>query len=744
MKTKDCPIAVVGMNVLVPGSQNIDGFWRDICSGKVHFKDVPEDRWKIDDYYDSNPKAIDKTYSRKGAFLDDIDFHPMEYGIPPNLMESTDSSQLLSLIVAKRLLWDTFEKPNSEINREKISVILGVDGTTQLMTHVFSRLDRPIWMEGLIENGVSKEHAEKICESIASKYASWSEATFPGFLPNVISGRIANKMDLGGSNFITGAACASSLAAVNMSINELKLDHADTVITGGVDNLMHIGMYMSFSKTPAFSPTQQCRPFSKSGDGMVIGEGVTFFALRKLEQAMDEGNNIHAVIKGIGSSSDGKSSSIYAPHPKGQELAISRSLEDAGYDHSTVELIEAHGTATKAGDKAEIEGLSAVFKLKESDFGTQRCAIGSLKSQYGHTKNNAGAMGLAKAILALKHKTLPPTCGVDEPRDSINSKELSSFYVNNVPRPWIANNHPRRAGVSSFGFGGTNFHISVEEHTGENKAYIESPLLNHVLLISADNKDDLIKKINELKIHDDTSFLRECRLSHDSFDDSKQHKIAISIRRYKQFKKFVSHILENTISPSNYWKNIDGICEYFYKNNNDNENIEVKWNNKSDAKLREGISFYTAFEQCRDSHSKFSEENKENYNFLKNILYPIPAFSPEEIETQIDKLKSFQEITNDSLKRMMGELFNDLNVSVNYINDESKITRISAKINDEKIEINTSEDLYKLLSVMRINSIKVDLNALYKNTRPTDKYAPEPKSKFKIPINGALFNLKKK
>ena len=182
-------------------------------------------------------------------------------------------------------------------------------------------------------------------------------------MANVVAGRIAHKLDLGGTNFVTDAACASSLAAINIAINELTVGQSDLVITGGVDALNTISMFMCFSKTPALSATGDCRPFSNNADGTMLGEGLGMIAIKRLEDAKRDGDQIYAVIKGIGSSSDGKGSAVYAPVPEGQAKCLQRAYEVAGYGAETVELLEAHGTATKAGDLAEFTGLSQVYIL---------------------------------------------------------------------------------------------------------------------------------------------------------------------------------------------------------------------------------------------------------------------------------------------------------------------------------------------------------------------------------------------
>ena len=459
------PVAVVGLSALLPGSKDGHGFWRDVLAGRDLITDVPPTHWLIEDYYDPDKNAPDKTYVKRGAFVPQVDFDPIEHGVPPTIVPATDTSQLLALIVAKQVLEDATGGQFDKLDRDRVSVILGVTSAQELLVEMGSRLQRPIWVKALREEGLPEDEVQKICDRIASSYTPWQESTFPGVLGNVIAGRIANRLDLGGTNCVTDAACASSFSALAMGAQELYLGDSDLVITGGVETFNDIFMYMCFSKTPALSETGDCRPFAENADGTMLGEGLAMMALRRLEDAERDGDHIYAVVRGIGSSSDGRAKSVYAPVPEGQAKALRRAYEVAGYGPESVELIEAHGTATRAGDAAEFEALDTVFE-QTGRKDRQWCALGSVKSQIGHTKAAAGAAGLFKVIMALHHKVLPPTIKVERPNPKL-ALEKSPFYINTRARPWLREgSHPRRGSVSSFGFGGSNFHIAVEEYTG--------------------------------------------------------------------------------------------------------------------------------------------------------------------------------------------------------------------------------------------------------------------------------------
>ena len=461
------PIAVVGLGALFPGSATPLAFWRDILEGRDRLTDVPRTHWLASDYYDPKPGTPDKVYSARGGFLPEVEFSPMEYGMPPNAMPSTDTAQLLALVVAKHALLEATRGKFETVDRSRMSVMLGVASATELVGTMCGRLQKPVVEHAMRTAGLEPDEVARVSKIFDSCYVPWQESTFPGLLGNVVAGRVTNRLDLGGTNIVVDAACAGSLAAISMAINDLTLGNSDLVLTGGVDALNDILMYMCFAQTGALSLSGDCRPFSDQSDGTMLGEGVGVLALRRLDDAERDGDAIYAVIRGLGSSSDGKAKSIYAPSAAGQTLALRRAYAHAGYGPETVGLVEAHGTGTVAGDAAEVEALRIVFD--EAGAPRHHCALGSVKAQIGHTKAAAGAAGMIKTILALHHKVLPPTIKVRAPNEKLHLDE-SPFYLNTETRPWVHDApHPRRASVSALGFGGTNFHVALEEYVGPSE-----------------------------------------------------------------------------------------------------------------------------------------------------------------------------------------------------------------------------------------------------------------------------------
>jgi len=460
--TLNIPLAIVGIGCLFPQADSKENFWANIKGGVDSITDIPETHWRVADLYDPDPKTPDKTYGKRGGFLEPIDFNPLEFSIQPNILEAIDTSQLLGLIAAREALKDAGYDPAGEFARERVSVLLGVTGALEMVIPLGARLGHPFWRKALKDAGVPDDVAQEVVERIADNYVPWQENSFPGLLGNVVAGRISKQFDLGGTNSVIDAACGSSLSAVHMAAMELACGRSDMVITGGIDTFNDIFMYTCFSKTPALSPSNIIRPFDSESDGTLIGEGLGLVVLKRLADAERDNDQIYAVTRGIGTASDGKKGAIYEPNAAGQKKALTSAYQLADIDPATISLVEAHGTGTRVGDATEIKALREVYG--ESD-GQPWCALGSVKSQIGHTKASAGSAGLIKIALALYNKVLPPTINVSKPQEVISSGN-SPFYVNTTTRPWLATpNHPRRAAVSAFGFGGSNFHCVLEEHS---------------------------------------------------------------------------------------------------------------------------------------------------------------------------------------------------------------------------------------------------------------------------------------
>ncbi|MFK5984782.1 MAG: beta-ketoacyl synthase N-terminal-like domain-containing protein, partial [Pseudomonadota bacterium] len=651
---QETPIAIVGMASLFPESKNVHEFWENIM-GKVDCViDVPSDRWEIDDLYNADPATADKSYSKRGGFIPDIDFDPMEFGLPPNILEVTDSSQLLSLVVARDLLKDCGYK-DGNFDRLNTGIILGVGGGQKLITPLVSRLQGPIWEKVLRSSGVAEDDIQILIEKMKKAYIPWVENSFPGMLGNVIAGRVANRFDLGGTNCVVDAACAGSLAAMKMAISDLLEYKANAMITGGVDTDNSPFMYLNFSKTPAFTTDEVPKPFDKDSHGIVIGEGVGMIMLKRLEDAERDGDRIYSVIKGVGTSSDGRFKSIYAPCSAGQSVAVNRAYEDAGFDKNTIELVEAHGTGTKAGDAAEFDGLKLSFDVDEHD--KQYIALGSVKSQIGHTKTAAGSAGIIKTAMALYHKVLPATINIDQPNPKLGIDE-SSFYLNTATRPWINNAAtPRRAGVSSFGFGGSNYHFVLEEYiantdkqqNGQKFTRIHETPRSYVL--HAKNPTELKAQcqswLNTLK-SDDSGFeyYNFIQATKDSTIAENEARLGFIALDQQAVMKQLSNAIEqfDKDQDKEVWKHLSGV-HYRSKALAKDSKVVALFSGQGSQYLDMCKDLSINFPEMRDSFAKMGKLLKDdNDTLLSSAVYPQQVFDKESQDAQKQRLNLTQYI----------------------------------------------------------------------------------------------------
>ncbi len=471
---RPCDIAIVGMDCLFPEADNLESYWENILNRVDVLEEVPAERWDWKLYFDSDRTARDKVYSKWGGFIKPVKFDPARYGMPPNVMPSVEPLQLLVLEVVRRAVEDAgyVSRP---FNRTRTSVVLGAGGGVADRGNGYGfRSLLPYFMT---KAGRPEEEARQLIEQLDGELPEWTEDSFPGLLMNVASGRVSNRFDFGGTNYTVDAACASSLAAVRQGMLELITGSSDTVIVGGADTMQSPFAYLCFSKTQALSPTGVSRSFDANADGIVTSEGIAALVLKRLDDAERDGDHIYAVIKGVGTSSDGRNKGLTAPRSEGQVRGMMRAYEQAGYCPSTVGLFEGHATGTVAGDRAEIESMSTI--ARQTGARPNSIAIGSVKSMIGHTKCTAGVAGLMKAAMALHRRVLPPTLHVDAPNPGLGEK--SPLYLNTETRPWIKDDAtgPRRAGVSAFGFGGTNFHATLEEYVPSTGAPSERPAVRH-------------------------------------------------------------------------------------------------------------------------------------------------------------------------------------------------------------------------------------------------------------------------
>jgi acyl transferase domain-containing protein/NAD(P)-dependent dehydrogenase (short-subunit alcohol dehydrogenase family)/acyl carrier protein len=640
-------VAIIGMGCFFPKASGLKEYWRLLSRGQDAIDRVPETHWSPDDFYDKDPKTPDHVYCRRGGFLSSISFDPTEFGIPPSILEATDTSQLLGLVAAKTALEDAGYGGGRPFNRNKTSVILGVTGTQELVIPLGARLGHPIWRRALKAAGVPPEQAEAVVERIAEGYVSWQENSFPGLLGNVIPGRISNRLNLGGTNCAVDAACASSMSAMHLALMELLTGRADMAVTGGVDTLNDIFMHMCFSKTPILSPTEDVRPFSKDADGSILGEGIGIMVFKRLEDAERDGDRIYAVIRGVGTSSDGRSNSIYAPLAEGQMAALRRAYEQAGIHPQTIELIESHGTGTRVGDAVEFKGLNLVFSGQEDADAAAPprnwCALGSVKSMIGHTKAAAGAAGLIKTVLSLYHKVLPPTLKVGEPDPDLGISD-SPFYLNTQARPWLPKEHPRRAGVSAFGFGGSNFHMVLEEYQRE-KTDVSWDGSVEIVALSGATPEDIQASLHQLKEDiqqgmSDEDIAVKAAETRSRFSPNAPHRILLvlekAVDRFVDIAETVSDALD--AFQTNLQQQAWNMKNVFYGGPEGFGKLAFVFPGQGSQYVDMGRDLACRFPEAIETLDRL-DRSAGGPGGISSLIYPRPAFNGKDKQELTDRLK---------------------------------------------------------------------------------------------------------
>ncbi len=472
----DHAAAIVGVGAIMPDAPDAGAFWRNVTTGRYSISEVDPERWDPALYYDPDPKAHEKTYSKIGGWVRDWEWDPLAWKLPlpPKVSDGMDDAHKWALACTRMALMDA-GWPDRPLDLDRTAVIIGnaISGEKHYLTAMrimFPDLARELERTESFA-ALPADVRSTIERELHANLEDWlpvvTEDTMPGELGNCIAGRVANLFNLHGPNFTTDAACASALAAMDATVDGLLAHEFDVAITGGVDRNMGVHTFVKFCAIGALSPSGT-RPYSEGADGFVMGEGAALFIVKRLADAVRDGDRIYAVVRGVGSASDGKGKGLTAPNPIGQRFAVKRAWRNAGLSPAECSLMEGHGTSTSVGDAVELNSLMEAFAGAQVAPGS--IALGSVKSNIGHLKAAAGAAGMLKATLALHDKVLPPSINFERPNPNADWSS-SPFAVNTELRDWdVAAGRSRVAGVSAFGFGGTNFHLVMEEYMPDRHA----------------------------------------------------------------------------------------------------------------------------------------------------------------------------------------------------------------------------------------------------------------------------------
>ncbi len=438
-------IAIVGVGGLFPAAATLEQFWQNILQRVDPAREPPPGRWLFPSQAIHSPGEIrpDRVISCKAYFLDPFTLQLDGLNLDPELVRQLDPVFQLALEASRRA-WQS--AVTHTLDRRRVGVILGA---IALPTESASAWSRTVRGKQIYDQ--SSRHYP-FSESIPHRLNLQ-----PTGLP---AGLVAHALNLGGCAFTLDAACASSLYALKLAVDELISGRADAMLAGGVSRPDSLYTQMGFTQLHALSPSGRCSPFDVRGDGLVVGEGAGVFVLKRLEDAQRDGDHIFGVIVGIGLSNDIEGG-LLAPASEGQLRAMQAAYQAAGWSPDEVDLIECHATGTPIGDRIELESLKKLWQGLTAQPG--QCVLSAVKSSVGHLLTAAGAAALTKVLLALREETLPPTANFDSPAPGLGL-EASPFRLLRSPQPWRRPaDRPRRAAISGFGFGGINAHLLLEE-----------------------------------------------------------------------------------------------------------------------------------------------------------------------------------------------------------------------------------------------------------------------------------------
>ncbi|MFD9305408.1 aminotransferase class I/II-fold pyridoxal phosphate-dependent enzyme [Streptomyces sp. NPDC060048] len=459
-------IAIVGLGCRFPGAPDIRTYWKLLMSAERQFSAVPGERWNHGTFHEpGNRSAPNAAYTDQVAFLEDLDrFDAAHYGVPPARARAMDPQHRLMLDVTREALADA-GLGRGDFDRENTGVFFGIS-----VSDYKDLMAAPLRAITLAEDahaaddGAEAEGAADAVKERARQLGSIDAFTLPGSLLNMAAGTVSRHFDLGGPSFAVDAACSGSLVALDQAIAQVRSGSCRIALVGGVYLNLTPDSLVGFSRLRALSAAGVCRPFDEGADGFVLGEGAGVVVIRPLADALAEGDRVYAVIKGIGSANDGASPGPLVPTSEGQLRAMRRAYEDAGVAPSSVGFLEAHGTGTAAGDRAEAEALRRL-RTEYPDDDPALCYLGAGKALIGHSLAAAGIAGLIKTALVVHHRTIVPQPETTPHPDLGISAAGLRFAAAALTFPYTGT--PRRAAVSSFGFGGTNVHVVLEERQSD-------------------------------------------------------------------------------------------------------------------------------------------------------------------------------------------------------------------------------------------------------------------------------------
>jgi 3-oxoacyl-(acyl-carrier-protein) synthase/acyl carrier protein len=530
------PIAIVGMSGVMPRSEDLEEFWENLKNSRDLITVIPPDRWRWEDYYGDPLKEANKSNSKWGGFMKEVDkFDPLFFGISSREAEMMDPQQRIFLEHVWKAIEDSGHKV-SDLSGTKTGVFVGVATND--------------YIDIMNDRGVT-----------LNEYAA------PGNSHSVLANRVSFLLNLRGPSAPIDTACSSSLVALHRAVESIHMGSCEMAIVGGVQLILSPAAYISFGMAGMLSGDGKCKTFDKRADGYVRGEGCGAIFLKPLAAAEADGNPIYAVIKATAENHGGRVTTLTAPNSFAQTELLIEAYEKARIDPSTVGYIECHGSGTSFGDPIEIQSLSKAFaelykRRNRAPATSPHCGLSSFKANIGYLETANGVAGVLKALLAIKHKQIPANIHFEEINPYINLRG-TPFYIADKLTPWEApageegSPMPRVAGVSSFGFGGANAHVVLEEYVPARHESADAAREPQLIVLSAKNEDRLkayaqsmLACLEQHKV-ELADFAYTLQVGRDEMPE----RMALVASNAEDLKQKFKEILKGAESPNGAWRN---------------------------------------------------------------------------------------------------------------------------------------------------------------------------------------------
>lgn len=531
------PIAIVGMAGVMPQSEDLEEFWENLKNSKDMISIIPPDRWRWENYYGDPFKEVNKSNSKWGGFMKEIDkFDPLFFGISPREAQTMDPQQRIFLQTVWKAIEDSGQKV-SDLSGTRTGLFVGV--ATNDYIDVMSRLQ--VALDGYSASGNSH---------------------------SVLANRVSFLLNLRGPSAPLDTACSSSLVALHRAIESIHTGSCDMAIVGGVQVMLSPAAYISFSMAGMLSGDGKCKAFDKRANGYVRGEGCGAVFLKRLSAAEADGNHIYAVIRATAENHGGRVTTLTAPNSSAQSTLLIEAYEKAQIDPTTIGYIECHGTGTSLGDPIEIQALSKAFaelykKRNKPPAKTPHCGLSSVKTNIGHLETAAGIASLLKVLLAIQHKHIPANIHFEEINPYINLNG-TPFYIADKLTPWEVprGEHgapvPRRAGVSSFGFGGANAHIVLEEYLPPKRQPLPEAHGLQLIVLSAKNEDRLKAYVQSMQAYLEKAEVEPIDVAYtlQVGRDEMPERLALVVSSIQDLRQKFDQILKGERPEDSYWNTV--------------------------------------------------------------------------------------------------------------------------------------------------------------------------------------------